>query len=160
MYVHICLSRGAILNCSERWDFWATAERVIDPDQIISADCSFADLRDALVMLPFLVIFVSNSADNGVAHVSLWTWRRLGSSALVPYYSILCNEGNNAAPVDLDEANTRMTDSGKRERTAFACCLRFAGGVAKGNYPDELVQENSGDPLVPVDVKVLATNNT
>ena len=53
-----------------------------------------------------------------------------------------------------------MTDTGKRERTAFACCLRFAGGVTKGNYPDELVHENSEDPLVPVGVKVLAINNT
>ena len=100
---------------------------------MISADCSLADFRDALVTLPFLVIFVSNSADDGVAHMSLWTWRRLGGSALVSYYSILCNEGNNAAPVDPDEANASMTDTGETERIEFACCLWFAGGVTKGS---------------------------
>ena len=43
---------------------------------------------------------MSNSAGNGGTHVSYWPWRRLGSNALVSYYSVGFNKGNNAASVD------------------------------------------------------------
>ena len=49
VYVYICFSRKTNHNCSERCDFWATAKRVIYPDQMTSVDCSFTDFRDALV---------------------------------------------------------------------------------------------------------------